>query len=167
MVEARFMRRKVPLLAAPRQFNDRHRSMRIMCIDLGTKTIGLAVSDPMGLTAQPVTTLRRKAVEKDIEEVVKAAMEREVALIVVGMPINMDGTEGPRAHQTRKFAERLMAATALPIEFWDERLSTAAVTRVLIDADVSRAKRKESVDKLAAAYILQGYLDSQMRMRGL
>lgn len=141
--------------------------MRIMCIDLGTKTIGLAVSDPMGVIALPVTTLRRKAVEKDIEEVVKAASEREVVLIIVGMPINMDGSEGARARQTRKFAERLKAATALPVEFWDERLSTAAVTRVLIDADVSRAKRKDAVDKLAAAYILQGYLDSQMRTRGV
>lgn len=138
-----------------------------MCIDLGTKTIGLAVSDPMGLTAQPVTTLRRHAVEKDVDEVVKAAAEREVDRIVVGLPINMDGTEGVRARHTRQFAERLKAATPLPVEFWDERLSTVAVTRVLIDADVSRAKRKACVDKLAAAYILQGYLDSQTRIREL
>ncbi|OGQ59306.1 MAG: Holliday junction DNA helicase RuvA [Deltaproteobacteria bacterium RIFCSPLOWO2_02_FULL_53_8] len=139
--------------------------MRIMGIDLGSKTIGLAVSDQMGLTAQPVTTLRRKAVQDDVEDVVKAALQLDVEFIVIGMPVNMNGTEGPAAGQTRKFAERLKAATTLPIEFWDERLSTAAVTRVLIDADVSRVKRKESVDKLAAAYILQGYLDRQARIR--
>lgn len=140
--------------------------MRIMCLDLGTKTIGLAVSDPTGMIAQPLLTLRRKATETDIGEVIKVASEQGVELIVIGMPVNMDGTEGARALQTRRFADRLRAEAALPVEFWDERLSTVAVTRVLIDADVSREKRKNSVDKLAAAYILQGYLDSQSRIRG-
>lgn len=145
--------------------NDRAFSMRIMCIDLGTKTIGMAVSDPMGITAQPVSTIRRKALAADIAELVRTAREREVELIVVGLPVNMDGTEGPRALQTRKFVERLKQQTELPIEFWDERMSTAAVTRVLIDADVSREKRKASVDKLAASYILQGYLDNRRRQK--
>lgn len=140
--------------------------MRIMCIDLGTKTIGMAISDPMGLTAQPVSTIRRKSTEADIAGLIRTAEEREVELIVVGLPINMDGTEGPRAEATRRFVERLEAMTELPIEFRDERLSTVAVTRVLIDADVSREKRKGCVDKLAASYILQGYLDDHRRRRG-
>jgi len=139
--------------------------MRIMCIDLGTKTIGMAVSAPMGLTAQPVSTIRRKALAADIAELLRTASEREVERIVVGLPINMNGTEGPRALQTRRFVERLKEHTLLPVEFWDERMSTAAVTRVLIDADVSREKRKASVDKLAASYILQGYLDNRRRRR--
>jgi len=137
-----------------------------MCIDLGTKTIGMAISDPMGLTAQPVSTIRRKSTEADIAGLIRTAEEREVELIVVGLPINMDGTEGPRAEATRRFVERLEAMTELPIEFRDERLSTVAVTRVLIDADVSREKRKGCVDKLAASYILQGYLDDHRRRRG-
>ncbi|MBI5886637.1 MAG: Holliday junction resolvase RuvX [Deltaproteobacteria bacterium] len=139
--------------------------MRIMCIDLGTKTIGMAVSDSMGLTAQPVSTIRRKAIEADIAELIGIAREREVERIVVGLPVNMDGTEGPAALATRRFVERLKGHTELPIEFWDERMSTAAVTRVLIDADVSREKRKASVDKLAASYILQGYLDNRRRQK--
>lgn len=150
---------------ARRDCNDRLYSMRIMCIDLGTKTIGMAVSDPMGLTAQPVSTIRRKALAADIAELLRTASEREVERIVVGLPINMNGTEGPRALQTRRFVERLKEHTLLPVEFWDERMSTAAVTRVLIDADVSREKRKASVDKLAASYILQGYLDNRRRRR--
>lgn len=133
--------------------------MRIMGLDLGSKTIGMAISDPMGITAQPVGTIRRRATDKDIAEVLKTAAEREVTGIVIGMPVNMDGTEGNRSLETRRFIDRLRGATALPIETWDERLSTVAVTRVLIDGDVSRVKRKGAVDKLAASYILQGYLD--------
>ncbi|MBI5561661.1 MAG: Holliday junction resolvase RuvX [Deltaproteobacteria bacterium] len=134
--------------------------MRFMGLDVGTKTIGVAVSDPMGLTAQPVETIRRISAEADAAEVLRMASGRGVESIVVGMPVNMDGTEGTRAAATRRFMERLKEKTAVPVLAWDERLSTAAVTRVLIEGGISRAKRKEAVDKLAASYILQGYLDS-------
>jgi putative Holliday junction resolvase len=135
-------------------------------LDLGTKTIGVAASDPDRRLATPVETVARKRFTEDAERLFTLAGERRAVGFVLGLPINMDGTEGPRAQATRAFARNLMALTDLPIALWDERLSTAAVERTLIDADVSRAKRKAVIDQHAAAYILQGALDRLARMQG-
>lgn len=135
--------------------------MRTMGLDLGKKTIGVAVSDESGLIAQPVETIKRASLEKDFGEIVRLAGEYSVSLIVVGLPVNMNGSLGPASEATLKFTEKLKERTGIPVITWDERLSTAAVTRVLIEGDLSRARRKEVVDKVAAAYILQGYLDSR------
>ena len=128
-------------------------------LDLGAKTIGIAVSDTSRMVASPLVTLKRTKFGKDAEALLKLAAERGVVGIVLGLPLNMDGSEGPRAQSTRAFARNLARLTDLPIGFWDERLSTAAVTRTLLEADASRARRAEVVDKMAAAYILQGALD--------
>lgn len=128
-------------------------------LDLGTKTIGIAVSDVSRMVASPLVTLKRTKFSKDAEALLKLAAERQVVGIILGLPLNMDGSEGPRVQSTRAFARNLARLTDLPIGFWDERLSTAAVTRTLLEADASRARRAELVDKMAAAYILQGALD--------
>ena len=128
-------------------------------LDLGTKTIGVAASDPDRRLASGVTTVIRKAFTADAQAVLALAAERSAAGFVLGLPINMDGSEGPRAQSTRAFARNLSRLTELPIMFWDERLSTAAVERALIDADVSRAKRAAVIDEHAAIFILQGALD--------
>src|SRR5271170_5473326 len=128
-------------------------------LDLGTKTIGVAASDPDRRLAAPVETIVRKRFNLDADRLFALAAERRAAGFVLGLPINMDGTEGPRAQSTRAFARNLAKLTELPIALWDERLSTAAVERALIEADVSRAKRKAVIDQHAAAYILQGALD--------
>ena len=139
--------------------------MRLMGLDLGEKTIGISVSDELGLTAQPRTTLKRISKAKDIACLLDMAKEDSVEGIVVGMPVNMDGGRGKAAKNVERFISLLQENTSLPIIPWDERLSTAAVTRMLVSADMSRAKRKANVDKLAAAYILQGYLDSLKTVR--
>ncbi len=131
-----------------------------MGLDLGEKTIGVSVSDELGLTAQPRSTLKRTGMARDIACILDMARQDSVEGIVVGMPVNMDGSRGEAAKKAERFIARLQEDTGLPVLAWDERLSTAAVTRVLVGADMSRAKRKANVDKLAAAYILQGYLDS-------
>ena len=128
-------------------------------LDLGTKTIGLALSDTRRRIATPLFTIARTKFTADAKQLLEAAAEHAVAGLVLGLPLNMDGSEGPRVQATRAFARNLMKLTGLPILFWDERLSTAAVTRTLIDADTSRQRRGEVVDKMAAAYILQGALD--------
>jgi putative Holliday junction resolvase len=128
-------------------------------LDLGTKTIGVAASDPDRRVAAPVETVARKRFSLDARRILDLAAERRAAGIVLGLPINMDGTEGPRAQSTRAFARSLAQLTALPIALWDERLSTAAVERALIAADASRARRKAVIDQHAATYILQGALD--------
>jgi putative Holliday junction resolvase len=135
--------------------------MRVLGLDLGTKTIGIALSDEVGITAQPVKTLRRKGTKADIEELLEFMDSNDVNTIVVGLPVNMNGTMGTRSEEVLVFVERLKGYTDLPVVMWDERLSTVAVTRVLIEGDMSRKKRKRVVDKMAAAYILQGYLDSR------
>ncbi len=132
-------------------------------LDLGTKTIGVAISDAGRRVASPLSVIRRKKFTVDIESLFELTATSQPAGIVLGLPLNMDGSEGPRAQATRAFARNLAGHTDLPILFWDERLSTAAVERTLIEADSSRARRAEVVDKVAAAYILQGALD---RMRG-
>jgi putative holliday junction resolvase len=128
-------------------------------LDLGTKTIGVASSDPDRRVAAPVETIARKTFSTDARRILELAAERRATGFVLGLPVNMDGTEGPRAQATRAFARNLAKLTALPIALWDERLSTAAVERALIAADASRAKRKAVIDQHAATYILQGALD--------
>jgi putative Holliday junction resolvase len=135
----------------------------IIGLDLGTKTIGVAISDITLRIASPIETIARKKFTEDARRLLAIAAERRAGLFVVGLPLNMDGSEGPRAQSTRAFARNLGKVTQLPIVFWDERLTTAAVERMLIEADTSRARRAEIVDKLAAAYILQSALDSLKR----
>ena len=133
-------------------------------LDLGTKTIGIAVSDTSRMVASPLTTLKRTKFGKDAEALLKLAAERGVVGIVLGLPLNMDGSEGPRAQSTRAFARNLARILPLPVAFWDERLSTAAMERELIALDTSRAKRADQIDAAAATFILQGAID---RIRGL
>jgi putative Holliday junction resolvase len=128
-------------------------------LDLGTKTIGVAVSDPDRKLATAVETIARKAFTADAKRVLALAAERSVVGFVLGLPLNMDGSEGPRAQSTRAFARNFAKLTEMPIAFWDERLSTVAVERELIAADVSRAKRAAVIDQHAAIFILQGALD--------
>lgn len=135
--------------------------MRAMGLDVGTKTVGVAVTDELGLTAQPVTVVRRKNLRVDLDQLVELATERAVDRFVLGLPLNMDGSEGPRAEVTRKFGEALAKASNLPIIYQDERLTTVAAQRALLEGDVSRQKRKEVVDQVAAVLILQGWLDGQ------
>jgi putative holliday junction resolvase len=132
-------------------------------LDLGTKTIGVAASDPDRRLAMPVETIARRRFGDDAARLLALAGERKALGFVLGLPVNMDGSEGPRAQATRAFARNLAKLTAIPIALWDERLSTAAVERALIEADVSRAKRKAVIDQHAAAYILQGALDRLAR----
>ena len=131
----------------------------ILGLDLGTKTIGLALSDLRRAIASPLAVIRRTRFQADLAELRRYVAAREPVALVLGLPVNMDGSEGPRAQATRGFARNVARELDLPIFFWDERLSTAAVTRTLIEADASRKRRGEVVDKLAAAYILQGVLD--------
>jgi putative Holliday junction resolvase len=136
---------------------------RLLGLDLGTKTIGMALSDTTFTIATPLSTIQRKKFGADAEALKKAVAQNSVGGLVLGLPVNMDGTEGPRCQSVRQFARNLEPLLPLPYTFWDERLSTAAVTRTLLEADASRARRAEVVDKMAAAYILQGALDSLKR----
>ena len=133
--------------------------MRILGLDVGSKTIGVAISDPLGWTAQGIDTIRRKNKEQDIELVHKICKDYGVETIVIGLPKNMNGTIGEAGEKALEFAELLKEKTELPIEMWDERLTTVAAHRAMLEADLSRNKRKKIVDKIAATYILQGYLD--------
>ncbi|EHQ88048.1 Holliday junction resolvase RuvX [Desulfosporosinus youngiae] len=133
--------------------------MRIMGLDFGSKTIGVAMSDSLFWTAQGVKTIRRS--KKEIDELRELIREYEVMEIIIGYPKNMNGTLGPRCALTEEFAEVLRSEFGLEVKLWDERLSTVAAQRSLIQADVSRAKRKNVIDKMAAVFILQGYLDSR------
>lgn len=128
-------------------------------LDLGTKTIGVAVSDGMRQVASPLMVIRRVKFTVDAAELLKIAADRGLAGLVLGLPLNMDGTEGPRVQSTRAFARNLERLTPLPIGFWDERLSTVAAERALLEADASRKRRSEVIDQVAAGYILQGALD--------
>ncbi|MGJ3263949.1 MAG: Holliday junction resolvase RuvX [Salinarimonas sp.] len=132
---------------------------RLIGVDLGTKTIGLALSDPDRRIASPLETIRRTKFAPDAARIAALVGQHAVAAIVVGLPLNMDGTAGPRVQATRAFMRNLAPLVPCPIVPWDERLSTVAVTRMLIEADASRARRGEVVDKVAAAYILQGALE--------
>jgi putative Holliday junction resolvase len=133
---------------------------RVLGLDLGSKTIGLAISDSGLAVASPLETIRRRKFTADAEALIALVAERSVGGLVLGLPKNMDGSEGPRAQSTRQFATNLLEKIDIPIALWDERLSTAEVERVLIDeADMTRKRRGEVVDKMAAAVILQNFLD--------
>ncbi len=134
---------------------------RIMGLDVGDKTIGVAVSDLMGLTAQGIKTVKRVGKKKDIEELKAIIKERQVNKIVSGLPKNMNGTLGPQGEKVIKFCELLEQETGIKIEYWDERLSTVAAERTLIQGNVRRENRKSVIDMVAATIILQGYLDRQ------
>jgi putative holliday junction resolvase len=135
--------------------------MRTFGLDVGTRTVGVAVSDALGMTAQPLTTLRRTGLRADLAELRRLAEAHEVSHAVVGLPLNMDGSEGPSAAAARAFGEALARALDITVEYQDERLSTVAAQRALLEADVSRARRREVVDQVAAALILQTWLDTR------
>ncbi|MGC4122491.1 MAG: Holliday junction resolvase RuvX [Myxococcales bacterium] len=134
---------------------------RALGLDVGDKTVGLALSDALGITAQGLPTVRRMGFQADLEAVAGVCSEHAVEVLVVGLPLNMDGSEGPRAEKSRKFGDALAAKAGIPIEYQDERLTTVQAERVLLEADVSRQKRKKVIDKLAAQVILQSWMDAQ------
>ena len=133
-------------------------------LDLGEKTIGVAVCDPARMVATPVETIRRKKFTPDAERLAALAAERNIIGVIFGLPLNMDGTEGPRAQSTRSFARNLHRILPLPVAFWDERMSTMAMERDLIALDTSRARRAEMIDEAAASFILQGAIDRIRRL---
>jgi putative Holliday junction resolvase len=133
--------------------------VRALGLDVGSKTIGVAVSDELGLCAHPVVTLRRQGTARDVAAVLALVQEREAETLVVGLPYDLEGKIGPRAERVLVFVAALRAAGAPPIETWDERFSTVAAERVLLEADLSRRRRKQVIDRAAAAVILQGWLD--------
>ncbi len=149
-------------LAEP-PFDNLPETGKLLGLDLGTKTIGVAISDALRYSATPLLTIQRTKFTADADALLEIAQKNGVVALVLGMPLNMDGSEGPRAQSTRAFARNLATKTDLPIAFWDERLSTAAVNRMLIAADVRRDTRGQVVDKLAATYILQGALERLRR----
>jgi putative Holliday junction resolvase len=137
---------------------------RLLGLDLGTKTIGMALSDVTRSVATPLRTLKRGKFTADAKEIAQVVELNQVGALVIGLPLNLDGSEGPRAQSTRAFARNLAGHLGVPIVFWDERLSTAAVERHLIEADASRKRRAEVIDRMAAAYILQGALERLRRL---
>lgn len=140
-------------------------NQRLLGLDVGEKTIGLALSDPALSVASPISTINRTKFTADANALLKLAAERGVGGLVIGLPLNMDGSEGPRCQSVRQFAANLLKLKDLPILFWDERLSTMAVEREMIAHDVTRARRDKVIDQAAAAFILQGVLDSLSRTR--
>jgi putative Holliday junction resolvase len=140
--------------------------MRIMGLDLGSKTIGVAVSDPLTITAQVLTSIHRTALEKDLGAIVRLTEEYQIQELIVGLPINMDGSRGGAVDRVETFIGQLEARLSIRIVPWDERLSTVAAEKILLEGDLSRAKRRKVIDRLSAAIILQGYLDSRPRSRG-
>jgi putative holliday junction resolvase len=137
---------------------------RLLGLDVGTKTIGMALSDVTRSIATPFDTIRRTKFAADAKAIAGVIAGNGVAALVIGLPINLDGSEGPRAQSTRAFARNLAGHISVPVVFWDERLSTAAVERQLLEADASRKRRAEVIDRMAAAYILQGSLDRLRRI---
>lgn len=137
--------------------------MRIMGLDVGTRTIGIAISDELGFTAQGLKTLKRKSKQDDLREIAVIIGQFEINKIVVGLPKNMNGTLGEQADSVLRWVEVLKDRTRLPVLTWDERLSTVGANKALLEADLSRRKRKKVIDKLAAVLILQGYLDQSAR----
>lgn len=134
--------------------------MRVLGLDIGDKTIGIAISDPLGYTAQGITTILRKSETMDIEELATICRKYSVDTIVSGLPKNMNNSLGPQGEKVIKLCEIIKQNIQIPIIMWDERLTTVAANRAMLEANLSRAKRKKIVDKVAATYILQGYLDS-------
>jgi len=139
--------------------------MRILALDVGTKTIGVAVSDELGIAAHGVTTIKRTALNRDLEALHKLIDEYKPSEILVGVPYNPDGTVSRRGEGILKFAEKIKETFPIPVEFWDESFSTIGAERVFLEADLSRKKRKKVIDKMAAVFILEGYLESR-RSRG-
>ena len=139
---------------------------RLLGLDLGTKTIGLALSDVSRTIASALYTIERRKFTLDARELLAVAATHDIAALVIGLPINLDGTEGPRAQSTRAFVRALAPLTELPLVLWDERMSTQAAERTLLEADTSRRRRAEVIDKMAAAFILQGCLDRLRRLPG-
>ena len=139
--------------------NKLHSNNSLIGLDLGTKTIGVAVSDTILSVATPIKTIKRKKFSADADQLLRIISIKNCCGVVVGLPKNMDGSEGPRAQSTRAFARNFSAKTQLPITFWDERLSTVAAEKALLEADTTRKRRAEVIDHVAAAYILQGFLD--------
>ncbi len=137
--------------------------MRTMGLDIGSHTIGVAVSDELGITAQGLKTLKRKSMEEDLKEIEMIVRQFEIGEIVVGLPKNMDGTIGKQAEIVLNWVKILMDRVNIPVMSWDERLSTVGASKVLLEADLSRKKRKKVIDKLAAVLILQGYLDQSRK----
>ncbi|MEM8776483.1 MAG: Holliday junction resolvase RuvX [Pseudomonadota bacterium] len=137
----------------------------LLGLDLGTKTIGVAASDGLLTSASPLEIIRRRKFGQDADTLLAIAHAREACGLILGLPRNMDGSEGPRCQSTRAFARNLSALTELPISFWDERLSTVAAERALLEADLTRKRRSEVIDAVAAAYILQGALDRLRHLR--
>ncbi len=137
--------------------------MRTMGLDIGSHTIGVAVSDELGITAQGLKTLKRKSMEEDLKEIEMIVRQFEIGEIVVGLPKNMDGTIGKQAEIVLNWVKILMDRVNIPVVSWDERLSTVGASKVLLEADLSRKKRKKVIDKLAAVLILQGYLDQSRK----
>ncbi len=134
---------------------------RILGLDFGDRRIGIALSDPLGITARPLLTLARTTWERDLERIRAIVVEHEVCHIVVGLPLDMDGTAGRRARITETFMQRVERATGIPVIPWDERLTTVQAERTLLEADLSRARRREVIDQVAAVILLQAYLDAQ------
>ena len=148
------------IVVDPSQLSSRLVSgQRLIGLDLGEKTIGVALSDTLLSIASPLTALKRRNFSANAEEILRLMEQHGVGGLVIGLPLNMDGSDGPSAQSARAFARNFAARSEAPIVLWDERLSTAAVTRTLLEADSSRKRRAEVVDKMAAAYILQGALD--------
>jgi putative Holliday junction resolvase len=135
------------------------KKMRIMGLDMGSCTIGIAISDELGMTAQGLKTIRRKLMEEDLKEITMVIDQYKIEKIVVGLPKNMDGTLGKQAEMVFQWIKASKEKIRLPIVTWDERLSTVGASKILLEADLSRKKRKKVIDKLAAVLILQGYLD--------
>lgn len=135
--------------------------MRILCLDVGEKNIGVAVSDPLGITAQGIGVIKRENKQKDLLQIKNFIEKYDVQEILLGYPVNMNGTVGEKAREINNFKKLLNKNFTIPVSLWDERLSTSAVNKTLIEADVSRSARKKVVDKLAAVYILSSYLQSK------
>ncbi len=144
-----------------------HAQRSLVGLDVGSKTLGVAVADRLGLTATALETIARTKFTADANRLQTLLATRQIGGLVIGLPLNMDGSEGPRCQSVRQFGENLAPVLALPIAFWDERWSTAAVTRRMIDADLTRAQRAKRVDGLAAEWILQGALDRLRTMKAL
>ena len=137
--------------------------MRIMALDVGEVTLGVAMSDELGITAQPITTLDRRGIKHDLRAIAELVASHEVGTIVVGLPLRLSGVVGTSATEALEFAERVRARVNLPVVTWDERYSTMQAERVLLEGDASRRKRREVINQIAAAIILQSYLDSRPR----
>ena len=134
-----------------------------MALDVGTKRIGVAMSDELFLTAQGADTIHRVAADADLAKIKRVAEENDVGEIIIGLPINMNGTYGPKAKEIMEFTDRLTKLTAMPVKTWDERLTTVQAERAMLEGDLSRAKRRGAIDRIAAQIILQSYLDSRKR----